>query len=122
MLFDTRYFWALFTSRNVENTNKLKGLYDRSESQFVSAITVYEVSKLTLEVEGAAVAALRASTIERDFAVVEVDSEVAKAGADIGHRLRIPMADALVMATAKRLRLACVTDDPHFSEIRTIWI
>ncbi|HME18245.1 MAG TPA: PIN domain-containing protein [Nitrososphaerales archaeon] len=122
MLFDTRYFWAVFTSKNQQTTNKLKDLLDRSKSPFVSSITIYEVSKLTLANEGRAVADLRADTIEKEFNVVEVDSEVAKEGADISYRLRIPMADALIMATAKRLRLPCVTDDPHFSEVKTLWV
>jgi len=40
----------------------------------------------------------------------------------MSHRLRIPMADSLIMATAKRYNLACVTDDPHFSEVKRIWV
>jgi predicted nucleic acid-binding protein len=122
MLFDTRYFWAVFASRDQQTTNKLRDLFDRSKSPCASAITIYEVSKLALATEGKDVANLRVSTIERDFDVVDVDSEVAEEGALISHRLRIPMADSLIMATSKRLHLPCVTDDPHFSEVKTVWI
>jgi predicted nucleic acid-binding protein len=122
MLFDTRYFWAVFTSKNQQTTDKLRDLFDRSRSPFASSVTVYEVTKLTLENEGKDVANMRVDTIERDFNVVDVDSDVAEEGADISHRLRVPMADALIMATAKRLRLPCVTDDPHFSEVKKVWI
>lgn len=122
MLFDTRYFWAVFTSRDRPTTNKLKDLFDRSKSPCASSITIYEVSKLTLANEGKDAAKLRVDTIEREFEIVDVDSDIAEEGADISHRLRIPMADALIMATSKRLRLPCVTDDPHFSEVKTIWI
>ncbi len=122
MIFDTRYFWAVFTSRDRQTTDKLRDLFDRSKSPCASAVTIYEVSKLTLASEGKVVADLRASTIEKGFDIIEVDSGVAEEGADIGHRLRVPMADALIMATAKRLRLPCVTDDPHFSEVKTVWV
>ncbi|MDE1852551.1 MAG: PIN domain-containing protein [Thaumarchaeota archaeon] len=122
MLFDTRYFWALFASKDGDTTGRLRGLFDRSKPAYASSISVYEVYKLTLSSEGKVAADLRAATIERDFDVVDVDTDIAREGADIGHRLKVPMADALIMATAKRLRVACVTDDPHFTEVRRLWI
>ena len=121
MLFDTRYFWALFTSKDRETTNKLKALFDRSKSAFTSSITIYELYKLSLIGDGKVVARLRTSTIEKDFEVVEVDTRIAEEGAEISHRLKVPMADALIMATSKRLGLPCVTDDPHFTEVKRIW-
>jgi hypothetical protein len=32
------------------------------------------------------------------------------------------MADALIMATARKLRVSCATDDPHFTEVKRIWV
>jgi hypothetical protein len=32
------------------------------------------------------------------------------------------MADSLIMATSKSLRVSCVTDDPHFTEVKRVWI
>ena len=122
MLFDTRYFWAVFTSKDRPTTNKLRDLFVRSKSPCASSVTIYEVFKLTLANEGKDVAKLRVGTIKRDFEIVDVDSDVAEEGAEISHRLRVPMADALIMSTSKRLRLPCVTDDPHFSEVKTVWI
>jgi len=122
MLFETRYFWALFTSRSPELTSKLKNLFDKSRTPYVSTITIYEVCKLTLSNEGRAVAKLRAHTIDNEFSVIEVDSEIAEQGAGISHQLKIPMADALIMATAKKFHIACVTDDPHFTEVKRVWI
>jgi predicted nucleic acid-binding protein len=80
------------------------------------------VFKLTLATDGKTVAKLRVNTIEKEFNIIEVDSEIAEEGAEISHRLKIPMADALIMATAKRLQLPCVTDDPHFTEVKRIWV
>jgi len=122
MLFDTRYFWAIFSSRDKETTSRLKSLLDKSKSAYVSSITIYEVFKLTLASEDKTAAKLRVSTIANEYEVVDVDSEIAAEGASISHRLRIPMADSLIMATAKQLHLPCVTDDPHFTEVKRIWI
>jgi predicted nucleic acid-binding protein len=58
----------------------------------------------------------------RDFDIVDFGSEIAEEGADICHWLGIPMADSMAMATAKRYNLSCVTDDPHFSEVKRIWV
>ncbi len=122
MLFETRYFWAVFTAKNRETVNALRAIFDKSKTAFASSISIFEVYKLTLEHEDKVVAELRADTIEKEFTIVDVNSEIAEEGAKISHRLRIPMADSLIMATSKRLRLPCVTDDPHFTEVKRVWI
>ncbi len=88
----------------------------------MSSITIYEIFKLSMEKEGRDVADLRASIIESEFDVVSVESEIAREGARFSAKLRIPMCDALIMATAKKLQVACVTDDPHFTEVRRVWV
>lgn len=120
-MFDTRYFWALFTSKDQESTGKLRALYEKAKSAFTSSITIYEVYKLSLVDEGKVVAKLRTTTIGKEFNIVDVDERIAEEGAEISHRLKVPMADALIMATSKRLGVPCVTDDPHFTEVRRIW-
>jgi toxin FitB len=122
MLFETRYFWAVFTSKSQETTSKLRALLEKSKTAYASSITIYEVYKQTLASEDRTVAKLRVETIRRDFDIIDVDSQIAEVGADISHRLRIPMADSLIVATAKRYNLSCVTDDPHFSEVKRIWV
>ena len=44
MLFETRYFWALFTSRNPETTNRLKVLFGKTKLAYASSITIFEIS------------------------------------------------------------------------------
>ena len=124
MLFETRYFWALFTENDTGYVNRLHVVFERSKRKVVSSVTIYEVHKLTLENEGETVAQLRVNTIKRDFEVIDVNSSIAEEGARIAHRTRNPMADSLIMATAKELRLPCVTDDPHYEhdDIKTVWI
>ena len=111
----------MFTSKDTETTATLRSLFDKARLTYVSSITLYEIYKQTLANEDRTVARLRVQTILHDFDVIDVDSQIAQEGADISHRLRIPMADSLIMATAKRYDLACVTNDPHFTEVKRVW-
>ena len=122
MLFDTRYFWAVFTTKDPDYLKKLRTLLETSKARLASSVSLYEVYKLTLSHEEKAVADLRTNTIKKQFKIVDVNSEIAEEGAKISHRLRTPMADALIMATARRLRVPCVTDDPHFTDVKRIWV
>ncbi len=122
MLFDTRYFWAVFTTKNPEHLNKLRSVFDESKNTYASPISLYEVYKLTINQEDQTVADLRVNSIKKEFAIVNVGSEIAEEGARISNRVKVPMADALIMATAKHLRVPCVTDDPHFTEVKRVWI
>jgi toxin FitB len=122
MLFETRFFWTLINEKDLDYVKRLRSIFDRAKRRLISSVSIYEVYKLSLEREGESVARLRVSTIKKDFEVIGVDSSIAEEAARIAHRTRNPMADSLIMATAKQLKLPCVTDDPHFGEIKTIWI
>jgi predicted nucleic acid-binding protein len=122
VLFETRYFWAVFTSKDSETTKKLKVIFDKAKVAFASSVSIYEVYKQTIEHDDKSVAELRTRTISNEYTVVDVSAGIAEEGARISHRLRIPMADSLIMATSKSLRVSCVTDDPHFTEVKRVWI
>ena len=111
----------MFTAKNQEFLNRLRVIFEKSNVRFASSISVYEVYKLTLAREDKHIADTRVNTIKNQFTIVDVDSEIAEEGAKISHRLRDPMADALIMATAKQLRVSCVTDDPHFTDVKRVW-
>lgn len=101
---------------------KLRGIFDDSRNAFASSITLYEVYKLSISQEDRTVAELRINSIKREFTIVNVDPEIAEEAARISHRVKVPMADALIMATARKLRVPCATDDPHFTEVKRIWV
>jgi predicted nucleic acid-binding protein len=122
VLFETRYFWAVFTSKDPETTKKLKAIFENAKAAFASSISIYEIYKLTVEHDDQTVADLRTRTISNEYTIVAVTAEIAEEGARMSHRLRIPMADSLIMATSKSLRVPCVTDDPHFTEVKRVWI
>jgi predicted nucleic acid-binding protein len=122
VLFDTRYFWAVFTSKNPEFLKKLRTIFDSSKTVFASAISIYEVYKLTISQEDRTVAEIRVNSIKKEFTIIDVDPMIAEEAARISHRVKVPMADALIMATARKLRVPCATDDPHFTEVKRIWV
>ena len=122
MLFDTRYFWAVFTSKDPELLNKLKSIFYGSKTAFASSISLYEVYKLTISEEDRTVAEIRVNSIKKEFTIIDVDPMIAEEAARISHRVKVPMADALIMATARKLRVPCATDDPHFTEVKRIWV
>jgi predicted nucleic acid-binding protein len=122
VLFDTRYFWAVFTSKNPEFLDKLRTIFDGSKSAYASSISLYEVYKLTISQEDRTVADLRVDSIKKEFKIIDVDPEIAEEAARISHRVKVPMADALIMATARKLRVPCATDDPHFTEVKRVWV
>jgi len=63
--------------------------------------------------------------LEKDFKVLDVDSEIAKRSAELRHRYKVSMADSIIAATSQSLDATCLSDDPHFKsikEIKTKWI
>lgn len=121
-VYDTRYFWAIYTKKDPESTSKLKMLLLPPRERYVSALTLYEVYKLSIGREGRETAELRCSMIKRDMRIVNVTESIAEEAARVSHQAKKPMADAIIVATAKILGAECVTDDPHFREVKTRWI
>ena len=124
-LYDTRFFFEHYYTRNKDIAEKTKMELKSKGRKYISVITIHEIYKLTLEKEGKEVAKIRINLLKKDFNVIPVDEKVAKVSAELRHKYRIPMADSIIAATAKILRLICITDDPHIKqirEIRTRWI
>jgi len=124
-VYDTRFFAALYYSKDEDEIRRIKLELAGSHAKSISAITIYEIYKLTLQTDGKDVADLRVRLLEKDFKVVNVDPKIAKAAAMIWHKYRLPMADAIIVATSILFKAECVTNDPHFTsigEITTRWI
>ncbi len=121
-LYDTRYFWEIYTTQDQDRITRLRSLLVERRHRFVSSITLYELYKLSIANEGKDVAELRCLLAKKDMQVVSVDSGIAEEAARISYQSRIPMADALIVATAKISGAECITDDPHFTSVKTRWI
>jgi len=130
-IFETRFFVYFFASPDLETHRKLLRLMDGFRPRFVSAITLFEIYKLSLEREGKEMAETRVARIRREFQVVPVTGSIAVRGAQLKHAAKvrsnedIPMADSLIGATSLVNRALCISDSPHFDkmpQVKRKWI
>ncbi len=120
-LYDTRFFLAAYTAERGTKL-KIKSELQSHKRRFVSAITIHEVYRISLEGEGRDVAKMRKSAIERDFEIIVVDSDIAAESAElkVSQGRDFPIADAIIAATAKLNKLVCFTDDTHMKSLATL--
>jgi len=124
-LYDTRFFLAAYAA-GASLKSQVKSELQARKRRYVSAITIHEVYRISLEGEGRDVAKIRKSAIERDFEIISVDSDVAAESAEVkvSQGRDFPIADAIIAATAKLQKLVCFTDDDHIRSIpklKTRW-
>lgn len=125
VVYDTRFIAAIYYAKDNGEAAKIRALLTSNLSRYVSSITVYELYKLTLEAEDKETADLRVGLLKQDFSIVNVDWGLAKQAALLWRKYRVPMADAMIAATALRLGASCVSNDEHFvrmKELRTRWV
>jgi predicted nucleic acid-binding protein len=94
---------AGFFSRAIEATGKL----------VVPTLSLYEVFKRILQqrTEGDA---LTAVALMQQGSVVELDARIALSAASISVDLKLPMADSVMLATARAFGATLWTQDEHF--------
>jgi predicted nucleic acid-binding protein len=122
--YDTRFFVEFFYSKNQIQHKKLTDEKTRKE-KYVSAIVVHELYKLSFAREGRETAQLRATLMKKDFQIVPVDDKIAQISAELRQKYDLSMGDSMIAATASILNAVCISDDPHFKqikEIETTWI
>jgi predicted nucleic acid-binding protein len=123
-VYDSRFFVEFYYSRDLALRQKLSEK-KRFRDRYVSAIVLHEIYKLFLSREGREVAELRANSIKEEFKIVPVDDQVAQVSAEFRHKYQLSMGDSMIAATASMLKAICVSDDPHFKqvkEIKTDWM
>ena len=72
--------------------------------------SIYEVFKRTLQQRGEELA-LQVVALMSQGHVVELDRTLAIAAASISHELKLPMADSIILATARAYRAVLWTQD-----------
>jgi len=120
VLYDTRFVAAIYYPNDEDEASRIRKELTSNLTRYVSSVTVYELYKLTLESEGREVAELRIELLKREFSITNLDWKIAREAALLWKKYRVPMADAVVAATAQQLKASCVTNDPHFGKIREI--
>ena len=82
----------------------------------VPAISVFEVFKRVLAQRGEA-ATLQASALMQQGQVVPLDASLAMVAARLSHEAKLPMADSLMLATARQFDAVLWTQDADFAGI-----
>ena len=123
-VYDTRFFTQLYYSKDEPLLKKIKAEKARKE-KYVSAVVVHEIYNLAIAREGREVAKLKVAFLKQGFEVVPVDDQIAQISAELRHKYDLSMGDSMIAATAAMLNAVCISDDPHFKqikEIHTTWI
>lgn len=89
------------------------------ENVVVPSISIYDVFKRTL-IEKGRTDALEAVAIMYAGKVVDLDREIALIAADLSYELKLPMADSIILATARAHDATLWTQDEHFKELARV--
>lgn len=98
------------------NASFFSGAIEETSELIVPSLTIYEVFKRVLQQrdEGDA---LRAVAVMQQGAVVDLDVRLALAAARLSLDTRLPMADSVVLATARQHDAIVWTQDADFEQL-----
>jgi toxin FitB len=119
-VYDTRFFVEYFYSEDSTLLTALKEELRAVKERMISSLTVHEIHRINLQREGKDVANLRSQTINTDFTVINVNYDIAVKSAELRNKHKMPMADAVIAATAQTHDCAIFTDDTHFKQIQNL--
>ena len=123
--YDTRFFVEHFYNPDSDMKTKIAEEMKRTKNRYISSIVIHEIYALSLRKEGRETAKLRCNFIQKEFRVIDVDSELASSSAELRNNHGLSLADSLIVSTSKRIGVPCVTDDPHIrsiKDIKTRWL
>ncbi len=98
------------------NTQYFAPVMKEPDQLVVPTVTLYEVCKVVLR-ESDENSALQACAAMQKGHVIPLDAKLAIAAGKLSLVYRLPMADAVILATAREHGATLWTQDPHFKEI-----
>jgi toxin FitB len=97
--------------------------FEGSGTMFVPTIIVYEVFKKILKERGPSLAERFLLQVRQLVdSVIELDAELAVRAAQLSLETGLPMADAIIYATANAYGAELITSDAHFSGLAGVTI
>lgn len=90
-----------------------------TEHLVVPTLSIYEVFKKTLRLRGED-AAVETATLMRQGRVIHLDEELAMEGARLSLRHTLPLADSIILATARDHGATLWTQDSDFEGLRDV--
>ncbi len=99
-----------------KNSDFFTTAIEDTENLIVSTINIYEVFKCILQQRNEN-DAIQAVAVMHQARVVDVTSSLSLFAARISYETKLPMADSLILATAKSMKAIFWTQDSDFKEI-----
>ena len=90
-----------------------------SEHLLVPVLCIYEVFKKILQTQGQSVAETHAADLLLGK-VVDLTAPLAMSAALLSAEHRLPMADSIILATAREYRATLWTQDEHFKDLENV--
>ena len=107
--------WLAYFADEPNAKHFLRPLED-TDSLVVPTVTIYEVFKVVLR-ESSENEALQAAVAMRKGRVVDLTSSMAIAASKLSLKHNLPMADSIILATAKEFEATIWTQDSDFKNI-----
>jgi predicted nucleic acid-binding protein len=102
-----------------KNSQFFAPVIEDTENVIVPTISIYEVFKKTLAQKNRD-DALEAIAMMYEARIVDLDREIALMAAEISFELKLPMADGLILATARANNATLWTQDEHFKDLEGV--
>lgn len=102
-----------------KNANFFAPAIEDTANVIVPTISIFEVFKRTL-VDKNREDALEAVAMMYDGKVIDLDREIALIAAELSFELKLPMADSIILATARAKDAILWTQDEHFKGLAGI--
>jgi len=99
-----------------ENADFFAPIIEDTENLIVPAVIIYEVFKRILIVQGIDVAELRIADLFKGLQV-DFTTQLALSAAQLSVEFKLPMADSLILATARAYDAVFWTQDEHFQDV-----
>jgi predicted nucleic acid-binding protein len=114
---DTSGWIEVFTDG--PQADRFLAVLDQDDRLVVPAISLLEVFKWVLR-EHSEAQAIQAVAVMQRGKVVDLDSRLAIAAAQLSHTLRLPMADSVILATARSQQARLYTMDADFQGLTDV--
>ncbi len=98
---------------NGKNADFFAPVIENTDEVLVPTISLFEVFKRVL-IEKNRNDALEAVAIMKDGQVVDLDDSLAFVAAELSYELKLPLADSVILATARANNATLWTQDAHF--------
>ena len=104
---------------NGPNSERFAPAIEDVENLIVPSISLYEVFKKTLADRGEG-EALQVAALLHQCRLVDLDPALSLFAAQLSHELKLPMADSILLATARQYRAELWTQDSDFDGIEGV--